>query len=91
MLYKLFLLILITVYIKKKKKNKDTETNKISWMFPCVNCIYHKNNYYEECLSSSFKFKNKFLTSHYKRVFNCDSKDVLTSNKCDFFCIGQAQ
>ena len=30
--------------------------------FPCANCIYHKSGYFKECLSFSFKSKNKFLT-----------------------------
>ena len=30
--------------------------------FPCANCIYHENCYFKECLSFSFKSKNKLLT-----------------------------
>ena len=41
-----------------------------------------------------FKSKNKLLTWHYKRSFNCDSKDVsylLICNNCGFFYIGQTE
>ena len=42
--------------------------------FPCANCIYHKNGCFKECLSFSFKSKNKLLTWHYRRVFSYYSK-----------------
>ena len=45
--------------------------------YPCTNCIYHKNAYFKECLSFSFKSKNKLLTWHNRRSFSCDSIDVL--------------
>ena len=59
-------------------------------LFPFANYIYHKNSYFKECLSFSFKSKNKLLTWHYKCFFSCDSKDVcyvLICNHCDFFYI----
>ena len=62
--------------------------------FSCANCIYHKNGYFKECLSFSFKSKNKLLTWHYKCSFSSDSKDVvhvLICNNCDFFYIGQTE
>ena len=62
--------------------------------FPCINCIYHKNGYFKECWSFSFKSKNKLLTWYYKLFFSCDSKDVLyglTCNNCDFFYIRQTK
>ena len=46
-------------------------------LFPYANCIYHKNVYFKECLSFSFKSKNKLLTWHNRRSFSCDSIDVL--------------
>ena len=58
---------------------------------PCANCIYRENGYFKECLSFSFKSKNKLLTWHYKR-FSFDSKDVLyvlISNNSAFFYMGQ--
>ena len=60
--------------------------------YPCTNCICHKNAYFKECLSFSFKSKNKLLTWHYRRSFSCDSKDVLyvlICHHCYFYYIGQ--
>ena len=45
--------------------------------FLCANCIYHKNGYFKECLSFSFKSNNKLLSWYYERFFSCDSKNVL--------------
>ena len=62
--------------------------------FPCANCVYHKNGYFRECLSFSFKSKNKLLTWYYKRFLSCDSKDVLyvlICINCGFFYIGQTE
>ena len=59
-----------------------------------TNCIYHKNGYFKECLSFSFKSKNKLMTWHYKHFFSCVIKDilyVLICNNCDFFYIGQTE
>ena len=53
--------------------------------FPCADCIYHKNGYFQEYLSFSFKSKNKLLTWHNRPFFSCDSK-ILTT---DIFYIGQ--
>ena len=56
-----------------------------------MNCIYHKNGYFKECLSFSFKFKNKLLTWHYR---SCGSNDVLfvpICNNCDLFYVGQTE
>ena len=53
-----------------------------------------KNGYFKECLSFSFKSKNKLITWHYKHFCICDSKDVLyvrICNNCDFFYIGQTE
>ena len=44
--------------------------------FPCANFICHNNSYFKECLSFSFKSREKFLTWHYKHSFSCDSEDV---------------
>ena len=55
--------------------------------FPCANHIYHKNGYFKEYLSFSFKSKNKLPTWHYKRLFSSASKDVLyvlICNNCYF-------
>ena len=63
-------------------------------LLPCPDCIYHKNGYFKEFLSFSFKSKNNLLTWHYKRFFSCDSKVVLyvlICNNCDFFYIGQTE
>ena len=60
--------------------------------FPSVNCIYHKNGFFKECLSFSFKSRNKLMTWHNKRFFSGNSKDVLYvlfCNNCDFLYIGQ--
>ena len=57
-----------------------------------MNCIYHKNGYFTECLSFSFKSKSKLLTWHYRHFFSCDRKDVLyvlIRNNFDFFSIGE--
>ena len=62
--------------------------------FPCANCIYYKNAYFKEFSSFSFKSKNKLLTWHYRRLFSCDSKNVLyvlICNKCAFFYIRQTE
>ena len=70
-----------------------TEIKQIGF-FPWANCIYHKNGYFREWVSFSFKSKNKLLTWRYKRFFSCDSKDVLyvlICNNCDVFYIGQTE
>ena len=62
--------------------------------FPSTNCIYHKNGYFKEFLSFSFKFKSKLRIWYCRRFFSCDSKDVLCvliCNNCDFFYIGQTE
>ena len=56
--------------------------------FPCANCIYHKNGYFKECLSFSFKSKNNLSTWHYRHFFSCGSGGVLyvlICNNCYFF------
>ena len=60
--------------------------------FLCANCVCHKNGYFKECLSFSFKYKKKLLTWHYKGSFSFDSKNVLYVLICNnLFNIVQTQ
>ena len=43
-------------------------------IFSCTNCNYHRNGFFKECLSFSFKSKNKLLTCHYIRFFSREVK-----------------
>ena len=61
--------------------------------FPCGNC-YHKNGYFKECLSFSFKSKIKLLNLHYKPFFSFHIKDIIcrrVSSNCDSIYFGQTE
>ena len=61
--------------------------------FPCNNYIYHRCGYFKPCKYFRFKVNDKSMIWHYKRFFNCDSKNViyiLMCNTCDSFYLGQA-
>ena len=60
--------------------------------FPCNDCIYHGCGYFKPCKYFQFKVNDKSMIWHYKRYFNCDSKNViyiLMCNTCDWFYLGQ--
>ena len=61
--------------------------------FLCNDCIYNICRYFKPCKSFQFKINNKSLIWHYKRYFNCDSKNViyiLMCNTCEWFYLGKA-
>ena len=68
---------------------------KLTGLFLCSNCVYHKAGYIIPCSSFSFKLTNgKTITWTYKNYFSCDSKDViyiLICKTCDNFYLGQTQ
>ena len=68
---------------------------KLTELFLCSHCVYHKAGYIISCLSFSFKLTNsKTITWTYKNYFSCDSKDViyiLICKTCDNFNLGQTQ
>ena len=45
--------------------------------FSCNDCIYHRCGYFKSRKSFQFKVSNKSMIWHYKRYFNCDSKNVI--------------
>ena len=60
--------------------------------FPCKDCIYHRCGYFKPYKSFQFKAKDKSMMWHYKRYFNCDSKNViyiLLCNTYEWFYLGQ--
>ena len=60
---------------------------------PCNDCIYHRCGYLKPCKSFQFKANSNSLIWHYKRYFNCDSKNViyiLICNTCEWFYLRQA-
>ena len=68
---------------------------KLTGLFLCSNCVYHKAGYIIPCSSLSFKLTNgKTITWTYQNYFSCDSKDViciLICKTCDNFHLGQTQ
>ena len=68
---------------------------KLTGLFLCSNCVYHKAGYIIPCSSFSFKQTNgKTITWAYNNYFSCDSKDViyiLICKTCDNFYLGQTQ
>ena len=55
-------------------------------------CIYHRCGNFKPCKFFQFKPNDKSMILHYKRHFNCDSKNViymLMSNTCEWFYLGQ--
>ena len=97
--------ILVTTRQPKKLKNLlarakfETKTipksTKLTGLFLCSNCVYHKAGYIIPCSSFSFKLTNdKTITWTYKSYFSCDSKDVIYILICktwDNFYLGQTQ
>ena len=97
--------ILLTTRQPKKLRNLlvrakfETKTipksPKLTGLFLCSNCVYHKAGYIIPCSSFSFKLTNgKTITWTYKNYFSCDSKDViyiLICKTCDNFYLGQTQ
>ena len=97
--------ILLTTRQPKKLRNLlvrakfETKTipksPKLTGLFLCSNCVYHKAGYIIPCSSFSFKLTNgKTITWTYKNYFSCDSKDViyiLICKNCDNFHLGQTQ
>ena len=60
--------------------------------FLCKDSIYHRCVFFKPCKSFEFKVNNKSMIWHYKRYFNCDSKNVinrLMCNTCEQFYLGQ--
>ena len=60
--------------------------------FPCTGCIYHVCGYFKRYKSFEFKVNDKSMIWHYKRYFNCDSKNVIymvMCNSCEWFYLGQ--
>ena len=97
--------ILLTTRQPKKLRNLlvrakfETKTilkePKLTGLFLCNNCVYHKAGYIIPCLSFSFKLTNgKTVTWTYKNYFSCDSKDViyiLICKTCGSFYLGQTR
>ena len=60
---------------------------------PCDDCIYHRYGYFKPCKFFQFKPNDKSMIWHYKRYFNCDSKNVIYILMCStsaWFYLGQA-
>ena len=68
---------------------------KLTGLFLCSNCVYHKAGYIIPCSSFSFKLTNgKTITWAYNNYFSCDSKEVIyisICKTCDNFYLGQTQ
>ena len=76
----------------KFERNPQPSPVKEVGFFPCNDCIYHRCGYFNSCKSFQFKANNKSTIWHYKRYFNCDSKNViyiLMCNTCEWFYLGQ--
>ena len=59
--------------------------------FLCKDSIYHRCVFFKPCKSFEFKVNNKSMIWHYKRYFNCDSKNViyiLMYNTSKWFYLG---
>ena len=97
--------ILLTTRQPKKLRNLlvrakfETKTipksAKLTGLFLCSNCVYHKAGYIIPCSSFSFKLTyGKIITWTYKIYFSCGSRDViyiLTSKTCHNFYLRQTQ
>ena len=74
---------------------KIPKSPKLTGLFLCSNCVYHKAGYIIPCSWFSIKLtNNKTITWTYKNYFSWDSKDViyiLICNTCDNFYLGQTQ
>ena len=68
---------------------------KLTGLFLCSNCVYHKAGYIYPCSSFSFKVTNgKTITWANKNYFSCGSKDVIYILICkarDNFYLGQTR
>ena len=68
---------------------------KLTGLFLCNNCVYHKAGCTISCSPFSFKLTNtKTVSWTYKNYFSCDSKNViytLIRKTLDSFHIGQTQ
>ena len=80
--------ILLTTRQPKKLRNLllrakfETKTilksPKLTGLFLCSNCVYHKAGYIIPCSSFSFKLTNgKTITWTCQNYFSCDSKDII--------------
>ena len=80
---------------EKFEAKKIPKSPKLTGLFLCSNCVYHKVGYIIPCSSFSFKLTNgKTITWKYKNYFSCDSKDViyiLIYKNCDNYYLGQTQ
>ena len=97
--------ILLTTRQPKKLRNMlvgakfETKTipksPKLTGLFLCNNCVYHKAGCTISCSPFSFKLTNtKTVSWTYKNYFSCDSKNViytLIRKTLDSFHIGQTQ
>ena len=97
--------ILLTIRQTKKLRKLlvqakfETETipklPKLTGLFLCSNCVYHKAGYIIPCPSFSFKLTNdKAITWTHKNYFSCNSKDVIYILICgtyDNFSLGQTE
>ena len=79
----------------KFQMNVIPRTPQLIGLYPCSNCIYHKNGYINPCTSFKFKLTNgKIITWNYTKYFTCDSKNVLYLLKCrtcNEFYIGETR
>ena len=79
----------------KFQMNVIPRTPQLIGLYPCSNCIYHKNGYINPCTSFKFKLTNgKIITWNYTKYFTCDSRNVLYLLKCrtcNEFYIGETQ
>ena len=65
--------------VRAKFETKTIPTSpKLTELFLCSNCVYHKSEYMIPCSSFWFKLTDgKTITWTYKTYFSCDSKDVI--------------
>ena len=80
--------------VRAKSETKTTlKSPKLTGLFLCSNCVYHKAGSIP-CSLFSFKLTNgETITWTYKNNFSCDSKNVniLIGKTCDNFYLGQTQ
>ena len=97
--------ILLTKWQPKKLRNLlvrakfETKTivqsPKLTVLFSCSNCVYHKAGYVIPCSSFLFQLTNgKTITRTYENYFSCDSKDFsynLICKNCNNLYLGKTQ
>ena len=69
-----------------------TKSPKLTGVFLCNNCVYHKLGYIIPCSSFSLKLATGKTVSWTYKLFLCDSKDViyiLISKTCNNFHLGK--